>query len=254
MGWRLAYALDTLSDEIRDRFPDTTIWTVGDADHRSRPSDHNPHDHDDNPRTAEVVSAIDVVGHEQAGMVWDHIRSTRDNRVEYMIHAGRMCGADTNWKVVPYRGSNPHNGHTHVSVGRGTDSKVTRPDLFDDRSPWGFSTSTVNEDNEMLKNGDEGNTVRLYQRALKAWKAEALPEYGADGDFGDETETWVKKYQQSADLPVTGTIGGVTAANLVRYVAGGVAAHNHDDEYAPKDHGHPHRHRVTGQLGTEITQ
>ena len=75
------------------------------------------------------------------------------------------------------------------------------------------------EDEEMLKRGDAGNAVTKLQKALQAWDSRALPQYGADGDFGAETETWVKHYQFAADLPQTGQVGGVTMALLMEYVA-----------------------------------
>jgi N-acetyl-anhydromuramyl-L-alanine amidase AmpD len=76
------------------------------------------------------------------------------------------------------------------------------------------------EDEIVLKRGDEGDAVAVFQRALQGWSGKALPRYGADKDFGQETEDWVKAYQRAADIPVTGRIDGVTAALLVRYVRG----------------------------------
>ena len=42
------------------------------------------------------------------------------------------------------------------------------------------------------------------QRDLLIWDAGCLPKYGADGDFGAETEAAVKAFQQAEGLPVTG--------------------------------------------------
>ena len=66
----------------------------------------------------------------------------------------------------------------------------------------------------MLRNGDEGEAVGIYQTALMRWDSDALPVYGADKDFGGETETWVRKFQTAHDLPSTGAIGDVTASLL----------------------------------------
>lgn len=73
-------------------------------------------------------------------------------------------------------------------------------------------------DGMALKKGDKGNAVTKFQKAILAWDKDALPEWGADGDFGSETEAWVKKYQQSAGLTQTGQIDGVTAALLLEYM------------------------------------
>lgn len=87
---------------------------------------------------------------------------------------------------------------------------------------------------QVLKNGDEGNAVGKFQTGLLGWNANALPKGGADKDFGEETEEWVKKYQGDADLTVTGMIDGLTGSLLLEYVedrAGGVGKHEHDDRY-----------------------
>lgn len=57
---------------------------------------------------------------------------------------------------------------------------------------------------EGLHRGDEGSAVRKMQEALLIWRPDCLPEWGADGDFGEETEKAVKAYQEAAGLPVTG--------------------------------------------------
>lgn len=55
-----------------------------------------------------------------------------------------------------------------------------------------------------LRRGDMGEDVLAMQRALLTWDADCLPKYGADGDFGKETEDAVKAFQKYAGLPVTG--------------------------------------------------
>lgn len=75
--------------------------------------------------------------------------------------------------------------------------------------------SIVSEEEQTMKNGDTGEAVRTVQRALMAADANALPKYGADGDFGDETEGAVKEWQAGMDLPQTGVVDGVVAALLL---------------------------------------
>lgn len=220
MRWRLARAADRLRTEVRAAFPGVTVWTVGDADHRSRPSDHNPDDHDDDASTPGIVSAIDVVGRAAAYAVWNHVRTTRDPRVEYAIFDGMWTGEDLGWRVVPYGGSNKHRNHCHVSVGRGTDSNLTRPDLYDDPAPWGIADldqpaepdPTPEDDVQRsdldqlptLRNGDEGLDVKRLQGLLLAhgYGPEGLvltrgPHKGLpDGDYGDRTEGYVTSFQK----------------------------------------------------------
>ena len=65
-----------------------------------------------------------------------------------------------------------------------------------------------------LRRGDYGTAVRAMQEALLKWDAKCLPKYGADGDFGAETEKAVKAFQQAAGLPVTGVYDEATRAAL----------------------------------------
>lgn len=67
---------------------------------------------------------------------------------------------------------------------------------------------------EGLHRGDHGTAVEKMQRALLLWDAACLPEYGADGDFGSETEKALKAYQKEAGLPVTGIYDEATRKAL----------------------------------------
>lgn len=130
MSWRLARSLETQRAEVLERYPGTTIWTIGDVDHRARASDHNPN-------AADIVCAIDILGRAPARAVWDLILITRDSRLKYMIFDGQIVNSTIRpWEIRPYSGDNPHRDHIHVSVGRGRDGASTRPDLYDDPSPW----------------------------------------------------------------------------------------------------------------------
>lgn len=67
---------------------------------------------------------------------------------------------------------------------------------------------------EGLSRGDSGVEVMAMQRALLRWNPDCLPKYGADGDFGAETEKAVKAYQEAANFPVTGIYDNATKAAL----------------------------------------
>lgn len=66
-----------------------------------------------------------------------------------------------------------------------------------------------------LRRGDHGSAVTQMQRALLVWNPTCLPKYGADGDFGAETEGAVKAYQAAAGLPVTGVYDESTRTALM---------------------------------------
>lgn len=61
-----------------------------------------------------------------------------------------------------------------------------------------------------LYRGDNGEAVKEMQRLLITWKPGCLPKYGADGDFGAETEAALRDYQKTMGLPVTGVYDNET--------------------------------------------
>ena len=105
---------DCYSD--RDRRSDG--W-IGDLRHSARPSDHNP-----DPETG-IVRAIDVDRDvHKSGKpdlmpdIADQIRlaaKAGEKRFAYIIFAGRIASSRLGWRWRPYKGSNPHNHHLHVS-------------------------------------------------------------------------------------------------------------------------------------------
>ncbi len=54
-----------------------------------------------------------------------------------------------------------------------------------------------------LRRNDFGNAVGKMQKGLLAWDADSLPGFGADKDYGAETEVAVGDYQKAADLDTT---------------------------------------------------
>ena len=105
-------------DSYGDRDRRSDGW-VGDLRHQSRPtSDHNP---DENG----IVRAIDVDRDvHKSGKpdlmpdIADQIRlaaKAGEKRIAYIIFAGRIASSRMGWRWRPYKGSNPHNHHLHVS-------------------------------------------------------------------------------------------------------------------------------------------
>lgn len=69
-------------------------------------------------------------------------------------------------------------------------------------------------DNErVLQRGDSGSAVRKVQQAL-IFLDFPVPEVGANGIFGGETELAVRSYQESRGLKVDGIIGSETIGSL----------------------------------------
>lgn len=65
-----------------------------------------------------------------------------------------------------------------------------------------------------LSRGDHGSAVEAMQKALLKWDPKCLPKWGADGDFGSETEKAVRAFQESEGLPVTGVYDETTRKAL----------------------------------------
>ena len=75
---------------------------------------------------------------------------------------------------------------------------------------------------DRLRRGDSGPEVAAMQQLLLKWDPKCLPEYGADGDFGKETEDAVKAFQKEKGLPVTGVYDAATEKALLEAVCGWV--------------------------------
>ena len=56
--------------------------------------------------------------------------------------------------------------------------------------------------------------VLVIQNRLLAWDKESLPKWGADADYGAETETAVRSFQTVKGIASTGSVDGLTLALL----------------------------------------
>lgn len=137
-NWRGAESLKMLWGQVdrlapgRNRENDGMI---GDADHQSRDSDHNPWVRDGD---IGVVTALDVTDDPSHGChvqaIVDAICNSRDRRVKYIIWNRRIVnssriGGSPPWTWRGYDGDDPHIHHMHVSV-------LPDKPLYDDRTEW----------------------------------------------------------------------------------------------------------------------
>lgn len=84
--------------------------------------------------------------------------------------------------------------------------------VLDDGAKAGSAAATESKGGT-LRRGDEGEEVRELQRALIALGYDC-GKYGADGDFGGDTEKAVKAYQTNKGLGVDGIAGEKTLAAI----------------------------------------
>lgn len=102
--------------------------------------------------------------------------------------------------------------------------------------PWTDYADTVAVENKygtlggrLLKIGKKGEDVRTLQKLLIRLEYD-LPEYGADGDYGEETESAVKAFQEAEGLEVDGDYGPLTHAALMDALS---ETDEEDDEQGP---------------------
>ena len=127
MAWDVAENLKALRVAIRKWRPKATIYTIGDAAHQRRTSDHNPDDtsgsaaeQSDSDSKAEV-RALDVMltaGFSAADAMKLITTIIADpaarKRLRYMIFNHKIYSAKNGWKPAPFE-SDPHTDHVHIS-------------------------------------------------------------------------------------------------------------------------------------------
>ena len=138
MTWRPAKCLPVLRDEINKAYPNRTKaqdGIIGNAEHASRASDHNPDSHG-------VVHAIDIDARGiPAQDIVNHIHALAvagDKRMVggYLIFNRRIASHTHAWVWRDYTGPDPHNLHFHLSC--------TYEAACDSTAPWGV-TGTIDQ-------------------------------------------------------------------------------------------------------------
>jgi hypothetical protein len=208
---RIAKSLNVLRDQINKAYPKRNKvsdgW-IGDTSHSARKSDHNPN-------TKGVVQALDLTHDPRVGFdsykFADHLRTTKDPRIKYVISNGRIWTPSISPDWRKYTGSNPHSKHVHVSVGDSASS-------YDSPNAWDIGTvgtavpsvpKTVTP--PVLRKGSKGQDVRNLQSLLRIT---------VDGDFGPATEKAVKAFQKTSNLAADGIVGVYTWEALKKATSG----------------------------------
>lgn len=75
---------------------------------------------------------------------------------------------------------------------------------------------TVHVREPVLRMGDHGKAVFAWQNRLEDWWSDALPEYGADRDFGSETRIATRTFQKWARIQDDGLVGKKTRRTMER--------------------------------------
>ena len=210
MSWRLAKSLDQLRSQVNLRWPGRSKQsdgTIGNAEHSSRTSDHNPN----NDR---VVCALDLTHDPRSGCdsyaLAAALVASRDPRVKYIISNGQIASGSAQstpaWIWRAYTGKNRHDHHVHISV------KADQAH-YDNVDPWEFDLNKVNMATPVpyvrppatLREGMQGQDVKRLQTMLGI---------SDDGHFGPKTRDAVKAIQKIKGLVEDGVAGPATWAAL----------------------------------------
>ena len=102
-----------------------------------------------------------------------------------------------------------HHGATNVTCGKQVRGNYTYHDVIANPGAYRPGPTPTPKPTKLgdrvLKYGDEGEDVKELQEDLIKLGYD-LPAYGADGDFGGETERAVKRFQQEHQLPEDGVM------------------------------------------------
>lgn len=216
-SWRVAKSLSKLRDQFDELAPDRATdsdGTIGNEEHASRASDHNP-DRDG------MVKALDITHDPAHGVdtydIADQLLKTHDERINYIISNHRI-GGDQDfyernkriydlpgpWQWGRYHGANPHDHHFHISVDKDGPG-------YDDTTPWRFHlaepTGEVTPHSPVLRRGSKGERVKYLQGILGI---------ETDGNFGPKTEAAVRQFQKDHGLVVDGVVGAYTWRELLK--------------------------------------
>lgn len=185
MAWYVDPALNVLREQTKRRYPGVTIYTIGDEDHASSVSDHNP-DPDGSVDAIDVMlgkafSAADA-------QAWvNALVASRDRRLKYIIWDRHIIEAGE-WVWKRYYGSNPHTDHPHVS----------RNDRFlGDLSEWDIESEKRDmkyiEFKVRLPLLEQGTTDDQYPGWNTIGRVQDLRGVAADGVYGPATADSIKK-------------------------------------------------------------
>jgi hypothetical protein len=166
---RIAVSIQTLTDEVHARSPQTTIYHYDNGPRRD--SDHDPNSYG-------VICACDIM--EGYGLelhdLSREIVAGRHPEAKYVIFNRQIASRNTGWEWEDYEGESDHTDHIHVSVGVGPDGYSRPP--YDSTRPWLKNGPTMYL--AACKIGDKGPHVQFMQYGLYDLHAD---KYGNEPDY-----------------------------------------------------------------------
>lgn len=193
--------LATLRAELKRRWPDITIYWIGDENHDVDPdvSQHAPDDGGSQPGDDRgEVDAIDAMPTGGATMddlrnIFDELRASRDPRILYMIIDKKIVSSVTvPWVVREYSGTK--HSHLHISVNDRYDAN-TADWKWEPEMPREYTMRPIPGEFPELRIGDEDLAGQIQY--VKRIQSILLGMYGqheieVDGVYGAKTAAGVK--------------------------------------------------------------
>lgn len=191
--WRVAECLLVLEAQWHKAHPGAAqVGFIGDEDHASRTSDHNPWVVD--PGGPNVVTAGDFYHQPKLGAdayaLAEELKQRKDPRVKYVISRGKIWSLARDregWRV--YNGPNPHTGHTHVSV-----SSIKS--LYDNRRPWLLPGAATPEGDDVISKAQMVELKTAFDDSARRWALWQVL-YGLQAE--DDLEAARAEYRQAYD-------------------------------------------------------
>lgn len=153
----------------------------------------------------------------EQGMDWGAIKTIPERpglAVRFAGHVGVYLG---NGRVFEWRGFAYGAVLTQLSA-RPWTHWYALPWVDYGKAPAPAPAPSVELGGRLLRRGVKGEDVRMLQRILMDL-GHKMPIYGADGDFGSETEKAVKAFQARERLVIDGIYGSISHAALMGILA-----------------------------------
>ena len=210
-GWRVAESLQRLLEQVNQMAPNrskASDGSIGDPNHQSRKSDHNPWVIDG---SIGVVTARDITHDPKNGCdaqtIADSIVASKDARVKYVIWNRKLCSSQIQpWTWRSYMGANPHNKHVHISV-------LPQKAKYDDRSDWQLTQARLERLAMAFDASDLADVEIAWGKKVgaqfKRRVIEIAAEFGIDPNYLMAAMAFesARTFSPSIENPYSGAVG-----------------------------------------------
>lgn len=138
---------------------------------------------------------------------------TRNGQVSGCYHTGLVYSVDRTYFYTIEGNTSGASGV--VANGGGVSKKKYSISAYKGKTLFGYpkydAGGSIKEEMPTIRKGSSGDAVRKWQKFLKS-KNYDIGKYGADGDFGKDTDAATRKFQKAKKLEVDGVVGKNTWA------------------------------------------